>query len=470
MKFSYTALNEQNQQLKGVLEADSLELAQEQLHKMSLSILMIDEINDETFKKQTTKQEGQSTGIESYIFQANDPQGKVVNGTIDAKDIQNAYQRLVQEYHFIVTDLHHINANPTEIEVSKEKISAYAAKLSENMAVSHPDETDKKATQEQNVEMHKKVTIEIDTFIITSKKILDGYQNYFTGTFFSELKDTLNQLERIRSSNNLKHITEVAHEVYELASYPDNISSEKFNSDTQYQKILDDLRATALVKKELTISVPAAKISSWFSKLSGHFKEIHKNAASNGKSKVFIKWLADLFDSLHVKFYSNSHNQTIKSAAMDPGLPKIWTTLKSIFSAPNDILRETRKREFKDAIKEYRQLRNDVAEKKRELAAVNKKDFNPFFLELDSFLGWLLFFYIFYFYIVNFSLEKNIGVPTEFILKTLESPLVINITIFLLLAHFVLRMKTNHFRQNFLGSLFLFVFGFTFYMLLINNF
>ena len=67
MKFSYTALSSQNKKLTGVMEAESLDGAQAELHKMGFSILAVNEISETAFEEQkvgedeTRKKEGITT-------------------------------------------------------------------------------------------------------------------------------------------------------------------------------------------------------------------------------------------------------------------------------------------------------------------------------------------------------------------------------------------------------------------------
>ena len=90
--------------------------------------------------------------------------------------------------------------------------------------------------------------------------------------------------------------------------------------------------------------------------------------------------------------------------------------------------------------------------------------------EIDSFISWLLCFYIIYFFLVNFALEKNTGLNSEFVIKTFKTPLILNITILLLIFHFALRVKSIYLRGNILASLFLLFLSIGSYIILIVNF
>ena len=120
MKFSYTALSGDNQKLTGVLESESLEAAQSDLHKMGLSIIAIGEISDyEDEKQKAGKTAERPEGIQTFIFEGLDLNGKEINGTIDSADDYSAYKRLLAEYRFKVVALYPSNASEAEKEKSR---------------------------------------------------------------------------------------------------------------------------------------------------------------------------------------------------------------------------------------------------------------------------------------------------------------------------------------------------------------
>ena len=108
MKFKYTALGANNQKLEGILDAESLDAAREQLHKMALSVVAINKVSEEELAAQAQKpaEARVAEGITTYYFLAKDPQQKEVNGTIDSKDAYSGFRRLITEYRFEVLDLY----------------------------------------------------------------------------------------------------------------------------------------------------------------------------------------------------------------------------------------------------------------------------------------------------------------------------------------------------------------------------
>ncbi|MBU0727169.1 hypothetical protein KKA95_00625 [Patescibacteria group bacterium] len=495
MQFSYTALSSDNQKLTGVLEAESLEAAQSNLHKMGVAIIAINEISEEEFTKQkeTEKVKRVETGIATFTFEATDPNGKDINGTIDAKDGYAAYKRLIIDYHFKINALYPIDATDADKTASKQKIDEWKAMLKEE-GVEVKDVRGRGELELESEQIDQKIVKEIDGFIINSKKVLSEHKDKFSPEFFRQIEKTLGELERIRTSNNLKHISEVCNQLYELISHPDQMAEIEGVSDKSYQGILESMGGSAIIGKQFDLHSKAVgfkKIRSLFNKIMGKLrgeskKELKLQKSFEGEEKPasgIMKWFKGL-----TKKKSPTEPKPAKEGVSF--MDVIKKTI-SLFSAPNAVLRKTRKQELADVYRKWRgptkkpkplspklevselkQMEEPIGEQAEEQLEEKKSgfDFTSIFVEIDSFLGWLLFFYISFLFLVNFSLEKGIGIPRDFIIKTFKTPLIIDITIFLLFAHLLFKLKTQYFRKNFVGTLFLLFFGFGLYTLLVINF
>lgn len=498
MKFSYTALSSDNQKLTGVLEAESLDAAQGELHKMGVSIIAINEVSEEEFEKQkeTEKKEKATSGIITFTFEAVDPNGKEINGTIDAEDEYSGYKRLRIDYGFKINALYGIDALDAEKDASKGKVDGWEEMLkSEGIEIKTPGQMRGELDSEEE-QIDQKIIKEIDDFIINSKKVLSEHQDKFSPAFVKQIEKTLGELERIRTSNNLKHISEVCNQLYELISHPDQIEEEAIQS-SEYANILEIMKGSGIIHKQFDIHSKAVgfkKIRTIFDKIMGKLKG--EGQKTLGIKKDFNKEKkAGLLD----KIFKKKDKATTKPKEENASIALVKKFF-SYLAAPNAVLRKTRKKELFDFYNKLRGGKKKIkkSEKAQETKEVkiekNKKieevvkndteevsmqkteekheklDTSSIFVEIDSFLGWLLFFYISYLFLVNFSLEKDMGIPREFIIKTLKSPLIINITIFLLFAHLIFKIKNEYFRKNLLGTLFLLFFGFGLYTLLVINF
>jgi hypothetical protein len=495
MKFNYTALSGDNQKLTGVLESESLEAAQSDLHKMGLSIIAIGEISDIEYAKLTAASKTvseQPEGAQTFIFEGLDANGKDINGTIDSADDYSAYKRLLTEYKFKIRALYLLNASDTDKEKSKSFVAEWDERMrAEGIKVAAPFKSGTKEFDDTYEKIDKKIVEEIDQFIINTKKVIAERSNLFSAPFLREIEKTLGELERIRTSNNIRHISQVCNQLYELISNPDQISDTGNVSDNMYQKILDSMKDTSLVKREFDIyskAIGLSKIQTIFKriteKLLGKSKNIGQTKPKTGLQKLLSKLSGPAKQKPRPK----------PKAYKPSSLGNVLRALFSYLSAPNAMLRKARKSELSKAYTEWRSVKKTVKAVKPKVEKVTpvtpakmeevesdfaeatseprtgKHDFTGLFMEADSFVSWLLFFYIAYFFLVSFSLERDIGLPRDFVIKTLKSPLIVDIAICLVFLHFIFRLKTLYFRRNFVGSMFLILFGLGIYFLIVINF
>jgi hypothetical protein len=487
MKFSYTALTKDNKKITGVFDVADEEAAKAELHKMGVAIITLKEISDEEYvalskEKEVEKEE---KGIKTFNFLAVDPNNKEVEGTIDAMDDSSAYKRLRTEYKFTVKNLYPTGATEVEKKAILLKLPQMETLLEQEKEVAKEEAPgeEKEEVEEAESRISKEVIAEIDKVIINTKKAVEEHNDLFSTDLLQEIDEKLGELERIRTSNNIKHITEVSNDLYALVSNPDKLEGEMESKD--YQSLMTEMEESALVKKEFELyrkAIEASGVKKIFRKISNQIKKITETTDEEKKKAGFFTRIKD---KIHTSM-EKSAKAKAKRAAMKAKTKKEKTRfseftekLSAYFKAKSPVLRRTRKRELAKAFKNLfgKKETEEVAKKEaaakpvpEEKKAPEKRDFTAFFTEADSFLAWLLCFYVIYFFLVNFSLEKGIGLKPEFVFKTLASPLLLNITIFLLLIHFTLRLRNLHFRHHFFASLFLIVVSLGIYLLLIVNF
>lgn len=135
-RFSYQVLSKEHEELTGYIEASSDAEAKEKLEKLGYEVLQLvpsSAVFDEPVLKKT------------FTFQAYNPQGQKISGTIKSVDAAHAEQKLIEAYH--LTDIHlqedqsakvAKNTSAEEIEKYKhiyntvEKGRKFIASISEN--------------------------------------------------------------------------------------------------------------------------------------------------------------------------------------------------------------------------------------------------------------------------------------------------------------------------------------------------
>ena len=491
MKFSYTALTRDNKKISGVLDAENKDTAQAELHKMGVAIVSITEISEEEYERLKKEREAVKVekGIRTFNFEGIDPNGKEVEGTIDALDEYSAYRRLRIEYQFKVKNLYPVGAAEAEKEATKAALEGFEPRVQEEMAAREIEEEE---IEEEEAGINKEVVAEVDKVIINTKKTLEEHGDLFSMDLLAEIQNTLGELERIRTSNNIKHITEVSNNLYALISNPDKTEEGKEVEDKTYKQLIGEIRDSALVRKEFELYKKAVKVTGLKKIFENIFKRLQEITAPKekeaGKPPGF-------FGKLKLKIHAFLEKATKKkppkiAIVKKPKKPKtrfgeFLEKFGAYMKAKSPVLKRTRQRELMKAFKALfgkkkapkkateeaaKPPEKEVKAKKIKPKVKKKRDFTRLFVEIDSFIGWLLCFYIIYFFLVNFSLEKNIGIKQEFVFKTLKTPLLLNITIFLLIIHFTLRIRNLHFQKNALATFFLIALSLGIYTLLIVNF
>ena len=505
MKFFYTALTTDNKKITGVLDTPDRDSAQADLHKMGVAILSVNEISDADYEKFQTEQEEMKTkkGIKTFQFLATDNFGKEVEGTIDAMDDFSAYVRLREEYQFKVDNLFLADASEEEKIRAKTLTPGFEDQLKQIQVQSHKGEKKSAAKQERaesEEDVDQEIIAEIDRVIINTKKTLENHANLFSNDLLIEVQNTLGELERIRTSNNIKHITDLSNDLYSLISNPDKADA-RMAEDENYQALLSEIHDSALVKKEFELYKKAVDASGLRRILANVAKRI-KDATEpkqdeEGKPVGFVSKLKFSIHNALERMTKKKPLKLVQVKKMEKPKSKIGDLMEKLsgyFKATSPILKKTRQREFMTALKGFfrkgptaeelvaaaaLQAEKDAAgsqpksaKSRKASAEKNRKghDFIGFFVEIDSFIGWLLCFYILYYFLVDFSLEKGIGLPREFVYKTLKTPLLLNITLFLLLMHYALRLRNLHLRGGAFATLFLIFFTLGAYILLVVNF
>lgn len=456
MKFKYTALNQDNKETTGVLEATNVEAAKRELHQMNLSILVINKISDEEYKKEVTQEEEvkQQSGIITYIFKAKDPYQKIIEGTIDAKESYSAFKRLITNYHFKVLALHPKEQDDLPDDVLENNFKTdrleWDKRLKEegiNIEQALRTEPVDKDLEGETQVLNKRMIEQIDQFIIQSKGLIKVHAEEFSAAFLEEIKNKLTRLERIRSSNNIDNIKRVSNEVYELLSHPDRFASTSEETQKRYQQSLSAIEKNELIEGQYNENQTP--------------KKTEKTKEGSGTPAAPLKRFKPAMPSTQTTSVTDWRFLT----------KSFWLYLK----APRGPLKEARHEAFKKAMEKRKEKVGAEKRSRRERLeklweSTLQRDYEIFFIELNSFVGWLLAFYLTYLFLAGLSIEKGIGLPERFVFQTIEHPLIVNITLLLLWLHLVVKIKLNLFHKHWIGSSLLFAFSGVVYGMIIVNF
>ncbi len=456
MKFSYIALNPDHQKLTGVLSAESLDEAREKLHVLQLSIVSL-QVEDDTTEEDGDLPGAEQEGIVTFVFHVVDPKQNEVRGTIDAPDRKTAFRRLMTEYKFRVISLCDA-VIPEEIqeEEGQKGLAEIAAEVEDEFGISEKDLLESGVEIETHVtesaeEARKEIVANVEEIVARAEEILERFNEELTGDEVREIKNKIDTLMRIRLSNNLKYIQDLADELLVAI-------------DATLQQHLD----TVVTRQENT------------------FRDDGKNLTEEENHLAYFRDITQRMSSL-MQGYNQSKKklrrrkkrkqQKVKKPITDPTIlrtilvlkqiQKVLGTLKRLIFSKSTVVRKQYfgqlkehfvefKRIFKipdyelipggigatEAMNDQEQLRQQEA-LKGDASLYEHNSFYRFLQEFHLFFGWLLAFYVVYFYFSVYVVVKwgSESPFFDFVYRSLSSPFPFLTTGFFFLLFFGLTLS-----------------------------
>lgn len=429
--FHYTALNRDNKNLGGLIEAPDEQSARKKLNEMELSVISLNLAEDKLHAEQT--------GKIVFEFEAIDKLNKKVTGTITSEDIVKAFARLFDEYQLNVIYLAPSSATESEKQeirknglrpVQQEYGRLYAKK---SKALSN-EETEAIKKAEERKELMQK----IDSTMQRIENFLKQYSADLKSEEHNAIQSYLNQLMRIKDSTNLEHIRNTCEKMLahiqkqELFINEEQKIKESAQVKAETHEMLSDLKRGAFSKE--------INISEFINKL---------------KEKSFFGPIAN-FISNFIKPKNPEAEKTedeIKSASKH-----IWSYIKIIISAKSKLERQAAWEGIKSMFAEKRRLKlklHAMEEEEKNKDSGKTGETSAFLESLESGLGWILAFYLFsYIASYPFTIKSfgNIALPKGFYFY--HSTFAKTTTIFLFIAYATVAVRNfwlkNHTNVSYL--------------------
>lgn len=407
--YHYIALNQQQKELSGVIEAPDEASARKRLNEINLSVVSLKAAEDAAHAESKTK----------FEFEALDKNGKKVVGTIAADDIIKAYARLFEEYQLNVTAIFAAGLTPQEKQTAKEAGILEIQKKYQLTAKSKPKEASEAekfnlAQQAERAELLTKVDLTV--------KRVEAFIKEFSHDLKTEERDQiqsyLNQLIRIKDSTNLEHIRSTCERMLshiqkqELFIHEDQKLRESARLKIETKDMLTQLKHTGL-KQEISIVSAAAK---W-------------------QKLPFLKPVADII--LKVFGVKNPEIRKLKNDIKVIN-SHVLSYAKLLIVGKTRMLKTEAWESIKTLREEKRRIKLQIAALKIEerKMLMEQKEASYFWQSTGSVTGWILAFYILS-YIVAYPFTIKIfglpPVPKSFYFY--HSNLMKGVTLFLFIAY-----------------------------------
>lgn len=412
MKFSYVALNPEHRKLTGVISANDEAEARDKLHAMQLSIITIHEATEQEIADDLE-------GLTSFAFHVVDSKGNETRGTIDAKNRKKAFYRLVSEYGFRVLSLCDVAVPLDDREdKGKEGLEELADEVEEEYGVVQKsaldDLTDDEGTQKNEDFLYAKQELveNVEEIVERAEAVLEKFEDQLTGDEYRSIKLKIDSLMRLRLSNNLKYIQDLADELLILVDTALQQHAE-ISEDEKKVHSFGVLEQEEEVDSEMHKGVLShiKKIKSKMKKLMGGYKGKKARYRKRNKVKENDEHIMFIRTRLVVRCIKRSgaslkraifaRNSAVRKQHIKNLISNVKEVHKIIKTPPKKLVAVQKDMEQQDQIEVEQEKKEQEVKRIRRGAAARK-----FFQELHLFFGWLLAFYVGYFYISSFVLVK----------------------------------------------------------------
>lgn len=445
-KFSYNVVNQENKALTGTISAPDEQSARVELNQLGFSVIGMTEIPE---NEAMAAQEGPV--LPTFEFAAIDKTQKRVVGTIQSEDRFSAYKRLVSEYAFEVEYL--VAQDLPEAQKADEK--AKGVFELQNQMDENAQELSKKIQGENQdlKEFEQKQDVlksQVEFVLKKVKEMLDLYENEMKQETKGEIRKYVDKILRIKSSTNLDYIRKTCEELLTYLQKEELFLHEEAKMRERTQMVLE---AKSMMMQLHNTKGPANMsihelLSRW------REKHIFKNERPS-----FFEKTADFFMGLVIGFIPE--NDEIKGIQhnidiVDQQIRQYWLLY---FQASTPEYKKEARVSLKKLSQEKKKLKKDLKEAKGRLRDEFKQrgdvtQFEAFSAELLNFTGWLLGFYLLYYFVSIYLNTKQLGgipLPQTFTIYKTNFLKYFLTTLFLF--HSALSIKINFFRRNEVATL-----------------
>ncbi len=443
-KFRYTVVNPDNKSLQGTISAPDEKAARNELNELGFSILNMEEMPEE-------EANGDQAEIPTFEFAATDKNGKRVVGTIQAEGIYSAFKRLITEYALTVEYI--IDNSLPEAKKEKERrkgaLDLYARYEEEKTLAKKKETTDEKDLRE----FEKKQAVlkqQIEFVLNKVKELLNEYETIMKPETKEKIKEKVEKLLRIKNSTNLDYIRKTAEELLsflqkeELFLHEEERVKEKTKMLVEAQGMMMQLKKG---KSKTNINITET-LRDWYKE---HIKDVE------------VPSRLDSFLGFFVGILIGAHSETPEMLEIKRKIESINSQLKEFvilyFQSPSPEFKAETKSSIKKLWNERKKLKNELKAEKNKIKELRKQSKEKtatevLMHEIYGFTGWLLTFYLIYYFTSIYAVSKDFGIQeVPYFFYIYKSAFLKYFLATLFLFHSALSIKIYFFKRNEVASL-----------------
>jgi hypothetical protein len=440
--FKYLVANQEGKKLSGTVEAPDQSTAQDELNNLGFSILSL---------TQSKEPVSNDPNLSKFIFEAVDKNMKLITGTIPAKDQKEAFTKLETQYGLSVSAIWKENSTPQEIEESKK---TGIAKLREDLDPQQKEEIENsEAKSEEQKKQEEIVKTKIEHILTAVNDLLVKFDKEIDPKEKSEINKKIDKLLRIKHSTNLDYILETAKELLEFIQSQESSLKEKGFKDKRLeltlttQNLLDELKRDQQ-DKSLSADI-VDKIQKW--------QRSHIIVAS--KTPLSTKIINNVLTKIKTYFETPEEIKAFKDQ-ISAYNKQLFELVKLYFKEPTAEYKQKVKNSFKTvwgarktAKTNLKLFKKQLKEQKKTQRVNGENFFYAFIKELNSFSGWLIAFYIGYYFAALYITSKDFGlhsIPKGFFVY--DSRIFKYALLITFILHACTALKVNFFKKSLIAN------------------
>ncbi|MFC1615582.1 hypothetical protein ACFL21_00430 [Patescibacteria group bacterium] len=444
-KYVYTVANQEGKKLSGTVVAPDEEAARKELNNLGFSVLAIKEAPTEAAAETKTKGK-------KFIFEAIDKNSKLVTGTIVSEDVQKAFSKLMTEYSLTVTAIWVDGSKPEQIEEARKKGTVM---LQETLKKEMEIEVEKSEdTQEKEKRELLKKTI--DSIITKVNDLLQNYEAHIDADQKTEIDKRIDKLLRIKHSTNLDYILKTAEDLLMFIESQEKSFQEKGLQEQRIQLkmktkgLLKELNKTAAPKADSITEDIVTRIETW--------QKTHPKEKIKGFSLILYRFLNRIKNVLKTPPEIKVIKEEIKTIN-----GQIIEFIKLYFKEPTPEYKQKVKNSIKSlwgkrkqAKEHLKKVKEDIRNSKIIEEGEDDRILFALIKEINTLTGWLLAFYIIYYFVSLYLNTKDFGFANmPNFLTVYESQFFKYILVIIFMLHGCTALKVNFFKRSILASIFL---------------
>lgn len=437
-KYRYTVVNKENKQLSGTIGAPDEKNAREELNQLGFSILELGEISGET----ETPAEGKP--LPKFEFAAIDKNMKRVVGTIQAQDRYSAYKRLIAEYQFEVEYLVDLSLSEPEKELMRQKgIYELQNKLDEEGLELKKKEPTEQFDFQEFVGKQEVMQSQVEFVLKKVKELLDLYEPQIKPETKMKIRQLVDKILRIKNSTNLDYIRKSCEDLLNFLQ-----QEELFLNEETHEKERTKLAVEA---KGMMMQLHQTKANQDI--LMG-LREWREKHILGSEQPTLAQQLMNFLMGFVIGFTPD--NDEIKLIRQD--ILRVKQQWKQYFTLYFQAGTSEFKMEAREGMKRMWQEKKRLRKKLKQAKRLYRKELKSLGQhtpiehlanEMLSFTGWLLAFYLLYYFGSLYLESKDLGIaPLPQTFSVYHSTFLKYFLTTLFLLHSTLSIKIHFFRRS----------------------